>query len=109
MLNGSFYAAADNNFNFKIDAGVQNLTIMGENQTWYFHNVSIYPDRLNWEYDFNQLKNVDSKFIDITIANTQINWAVAMSITIVWVLSTYVYWSLISSYVDKNFIEEVIQ
>lgn len=109
MLNGSFYASSESDLNFRIESGLQNMTIIGDNNTWFYDNVSIYPDRLNWEYDFNLLNERDSKFIDITIANTQINWAVALSITMVWVLSTYVYWSLISSYVDRNFIEEVVQ
>tara|TARA_B110000444_G_scaffold251959_1_gene280574 strand:+ start:2936 stop:3490 length:555 start_codon:yes stop_codon:yes gene_type:complete len=108
-INGSFYASSESNLNFQIESGVQSITFSSQNKSWVYENVSVYPDRLDWEYDFNMLNDRDSKFIDIKIANTQINWAVAMSITIVWVLSTYVYWSLISSYVDKNFIEEVVQ
>jgi len=62
---------------------------------------------LNWEFDWIELNELDVQFIDVTKAEIQENWASFLSIIIAWMLSTYVYWNLVQSYVQKNFIEEV--
>jgi hypothetical protein len=64
---------------------------------------------LNWEFDFIALEESKPQFIDVEISELRTNWAVGVGIVVVWVLTTYVYWSLISSYIDRNFIEEVTQ
>ena len=61
---------------------------------------------LEYQYLISPQKNVE--IIDINLAESQQNWSVALGILMVWVLSTYVYWKLIQSYTDKNFIEEVL-
>ena len=75
------------------------------------YQVEVFPDRLEWEGDFLLLNrgNQDTEFISIDLSNSRENWASAFSILIVWVLTTYVYWKLIESYVNKNFIEEVVK
>lgn len=106
---GFFMASSGQNFTLSLEAGIQNLTFESSNFNESFSNVMFYPDRLNWEYDFIQLQESKPQFIDIELSEIRTNWAVGVGIVVVWVLSTYVYWSLISSYIDRNFVEEVTQ
>ena len=55
------------------------------------------------------INSPQKQVIELELSETRTNWAVGVGIVIVWVLNVYVYWSLISSYVDRNFIEEVVQ
>jgi hypothetical protein len=71
--------------------------------------VNFYPDRLQWEGEWFKFNNLDIVLIDAAKAEIQENWASFLSVIIAWILSTYVYWNLINSYVQKNFIEEVVQ
>jgi hypothetical protein len=110
-LNGGFYASSNLSFSVNIDSGINNLTLITEDGSSTFENVVFYPDVLIWESQYELLvSNPGQKeFIDIDIAELRQNWSVAFGIIMVWVLTTYVYWRLIQSYVDKNFIEEVVQ
>jgi hypothetical protein len=110
-LNGGFYASSNLSFSVNIDSGINNLTLISEHGSSTFENVVFYPDVLIWESQYELLvSNPGNKeFIDIDIAELRQNWSVAFGIVMVWVLTTYVYWRLIQSYVDKNFIEEVVQ
>lgn len=108
-VDGEFEASSSSNFIVKIDQGIHQITMVSEDQNITFSNVNFYPDRLDWEYEYQVIQSSKPQFIDIEIAALQTNWAVGAAIVIVWVLTTYVYWSLISSYVDRNFIEEVVR
>jgi hypothetical protein len=110
-VNGEFYASSNNSFEVRISSGINNITIISEDSSSTFENVIFYPDVLLWEDQYQLLVNDrgSSEFIDIDTANLRQNWAVGFGIIMVWVLTTYVYWRLIQSYVDKNFIEEVVQ
>lgn len=109
FVDGEFAAASNSNLSYSVEPGRHNITLIFDNQTLIMNNVDFYPDRLNWEYEYEQLEEQKSAYISISDSTFQINWAVAFSIVIVWVLAVYVYWQLINSYVERNFIEEVQQ
>lgn len=108
-LEGQFYARSNNSMYLQFESGSHNLTIITNENTRNF-NIEIFPDRLEWEGEFLLLdQDQRTEFISIDLSNDRENWASILSIVIVWVLSTYVYWRLIESYVNKNFIEEVVK
>lgn len=108
--NGFFQASSKDNFSIILDPGLQNLTIEANGFNATYENVMFYPDRLEWQYDYEfMIKDPQIELIELELSQTRTNWAVGVGIIIVWVLNVYVYWSLISSYVDRNFIEEVVQ
>jgi nicotinamide riboside transporter PnuC len=108
-LEGQFYARSNNSMYLQFESGSHNLTIITNEDTRDF-KIEIFPDRLEWEGDFLLLNQKEtSEFISIDLSNNRENWASIVSIVIVWVLTTYVYWRLIESYVNKNFIEEVVK
>lgn len=106
---GFFLASSSQNFTFSLEAGIHNLSFESSSFNESFSNVMFYPDRLNWEFDFIELQEAKPQFIDVDLSELRTNWAVGVGIVVVWVLTTYVYWSLISSYIDRNFVEEVSQ
>ena len=106
---GFFSASSSENFSLSLEAGLHNIELRAEGFNETFNDVMFYPDRLNWEFDFIALEESKPQFIDVEISELRTNWAVGVGIVVVWVLTTYVYWSLISSYIDRNFIEEVTQ
>lgn len=106
---GEFYARSNNSMFIDIGPGNHNLTFITNNQTKDVF-IEIYPDRLEWELEYTRLFEIPQKeFISIDTSNTRENWASILSIVVVWVLTTYVYWKLIESYVNKNFIQEVVK
>lgn len=109
FLDGFFEASSGSNFSITIEPGIHNITILSNSSESKFENVVFYPERLEWEFDYQFIQESKPTFIDLETHKTQANWAVIVGILIVWVLNVYVYWSLISSYVDRNFIEEVVQ
>jgi hypothetical protein len=111
IVDGFNYASSNESFKVKIDPGIRNITIQSEDKKEIYESVLFYPDVLLWESEYEYLMNpnIDKEFIDVDVAQLKENWAVAFGIIIVWGLSTLVYWKLIQSYVDKNFIEEVVQ
>jgi len=109
FVDEQFSAASSSNLTYNVEQGRHNITILYDNKTMSFQNVDFYPDRLDWEYQYNLIEEQKSAFISISDSNFMVNWAVAFSIVIVWVLSVYVYWQLINSYVQRTFIEEVSQ
>jgi hypothetical protein len=111
IVDGFNYASSNESFQVKIEQGIRNITIQSEDKQEIYESVLFYPDVLLWESEYEYLMNpnIDKEFIDVDIAQLQENWAVAIGIVMVWGLSTLVYWKLIQSYVDKNFIEEVVQ
>lgn len=107
-----FQASSSNNFTLILEPGIYNMTLRGENSTFEYSNVQVLPDRLTWIDEWNSYQkaiNLDIELIDIASATVQANWGVFWGVIIVWVLSTYVYWNLINNYIQKNFIEEVVQ
>lgn len=110
-VDGFFLASSKNDFSTMVETGLHNITIEADNQTFNFVNVIFYPDRLEWEYEYELTfeREIVKPSIDLELSNSRTNYAVGIGILMVWVLTTYVYWSLISAYVDRNFIEEVVQ
>lgn len=107
--NSNFVIESNNSINMAIDPGIQNITIE-TNEYTRTYQVEIVPDRLEWESQYEQLFiQPQEEFISINLSNDRENFASIFSIVMVWVLSTYVYWKLIESYVNKNFIEEVVK
>jgi hypothetical protein len=105
--NGQFLAGSPNSFNVQIEIGLNNMSFEYDNRTENY-TFEVIPDRLNWEFEYEDLQSQRVEFISIDTANTQEVYASIFSIIIVWVLCVYVYWRLIESYVNKNFIEEVV-
>lgn len=105
---GQFFARSNSSFNVIIDEGMNNLSFETNSTIQYF-TFEVYPDRLDWQYEYSELIQERQQFISIDASNLRENYAVGFGILIVWVLTTYVYWRLIESYVNKNFIEEVTQ
>ena len=105
--NGEFLAGSSNSFNVQIEIGLNNMSFEYDNRTENY-TFEVIPDRLNWEFEYENLQSQRVEFISIDTANTQEVYASIFSIIIVWVLCVYVYWRLIESYVNKNFIEEVV-
>lgn len=108
-INGKFAASSSSNFSYNVEPGMYNLTFSSSNNSQTYNDVHFYPDRLNWEYQYQQIEDNKNAYILISESDFKINWAVAFSIVIVWVLSVFVYWSLINAYVERTFIEEVQQ
>lgn len=108
-LEGQFFARSNNSMFVDIGQGYHNLTIITNEQTRNF-TIEIYPDRLEWEGEYTRLFEIpETELISIDVSNSRENWASILSIVVVWVLTVYVYWKLIESYVNKNFIEEVVK
>jgi hypothetical protein len=108
-VDGFFEVSSSSNMAITIEQGIHNITLQADGFNATFNDVVFYPDRLNWEYEYQVIQDSKPQFIDIEISELRTNWAVGVGIIIVWVLTTYVYWQMISSYVDRNFIEEVVQ
>ena len=108
---GSFLGRSNNSFNLVLGSGLYNLTFETNEEKIAFFDLTFYPDSLEWEGQYNQFMNPsqNKEFIELDLSNEKQNWAVGISILMVWILSTFIYWKLIESYVDKNFIEEVVQ
>jgi hypothetical protein len=112
-LNETFYAQSNfTKLKISITPGIYNITLNCDNATFEYYNVYFYPDQLQWIQQYNDLNNFQLPTIDMIIieeAESLANWGSFWSILIVWLLSTYVYWNLINHYVQRNFIEEVIE
>jgi hypothetical protein len=109
-VDGFFLASSSNDFSTIIEPGLKNITLEADNQTFNYRNVNFYPERLKTQYQYEiNLDQENRQFIDLEVSYSRTNYAVGVGIFMVWVLTTYVYWSLISAYVDRNFIEEVVQ
>lgn len=112
-VNGNYTASSFNNSDLKInlEPGIYDITIISNsNVSKFYNNVTIYPNSLTWVSDYNDWKYPELNFeeyISMSSAMAKENWASILSILIVFILVTYVYWNLINSYVDRNFIEEV--
>lgn len=108
-IDGQFQASSSTNFSINVEPGVHQITLESDGINRTFKDVSFFPDRLNWQYEYQELQDSKPQFIELELSAIRTNWAVGIGILMVWVLSTYVYWTLINSYVQRNFIEEVVQ
>jgi len=109
-MNGEFYAYISKTTSIPLNPGLYNISMTYENQTSNFENVMFYPDYLNWEANFDFWTNEpEVELIEKTLLDTRTNWAVFIGIGITWILCVYVYWNLINSFTQRNFIEEVTQ
>lgn len=112
-LNNEFYAQSNSSkFKVQIDPGIHNISLNCDNVSFNYYDVTFYPDQLQWIQQYNDLNNFKLPTIDMIIleeAESLANWGSFWSILIVWLLTTYVYWNLINHYVQRNFIEEVIE
>jgi len=112
LVNGNFTAyTEENKLIIPVDFGLQNITILSNNYSYSVTNLTVFPDRLTWEYEYNQWMTGDytlEQFIELSKAQTRENTASIVSIIIVFSLVTFVYWNLINSYIDRNYCEEVI-
>ncbi len=112
LVNGNFTAfTEENKLIIPLDFGLQNITILSNNYSYSVTNLTVFPDRLAWEYEYNQWMGGDyslQEFIELSKAQARENTASIISIIIVFSLVTFVYWNLINSYIDRNYCEEVI-
>lgn len=109
-LNGQFFAFITTNAKIPISPGLHQINMTFDNQTRTFQNVMIYPDYLTWEANYQfEVLGEGPQMIEKSLLDTRTNWAVFIGIAITWLLCVYVYWNLINTFVQRNFIEEVIQ
>ena len=112
-VNGNFTAyTSQKSLNFPLQLGFNDINILAENYSKNISNVYVFPDRLSWQFEFQEWKNSDNDYslnelILRSTATAEKNWASILSVTLVFTLVTMVYWNLINAYVDRNFCEEV--
>ena len=96
---------------FPVNFGIQNISIITDNRSINYFNVTIMPDRLSWEFEYFEWQNdydySVEEYISLTASQAKENWAAILSIVLVFTLVTMVYWNLINSYIDRNYCEEV--
>lgn len=114
QVNGNFSAYSTNNiFTVPIEIGNNQIKIESNESITIFNNVSVLPDRLQWEFEFYDWQSGNDytieEYISISTATAQKNWAAILSIVVVFSLVTQVYWHLINAYIDKNYFEEVVR
>jgi hypothetical protein len=105
------YVGGTNSSSFRVPVspGMVNLSLIDVegNQIWNL-TFEVIPDRLKWDIQWEQLQLSLPSYVDGAEVSRQANWAAAMTGLIVWVLSVYVYWNLINSFVQRNYVEEVV-
>ena len=109
MVDGEFFAQTSKNTTLVIEPGLHNISLSADNFSQTFSNVLFYPDFLEWESTYQFEMNPELQFIDSALVDARTNWAVFFGVVIVWILCVYVYWNLINSFIQRNFIEEVTQ
>ncbi|MEL0099814.1 MAG: hypothetical protein VW907_09685 [Opitutae bacterium] len=109
-LNGEFYAFLSTRATIPLNPGLNQFTFTFDNRTVEYQNVMVYPDYLKWEETYQwEVFREGPELIEKSLLEARINWAVFFGIAITWVLCVYVYWNLINSFTQRNFIEEVVQ
>lgn len=106
-IDGSFYAEGESGISVSIEPGNYSIELRGENESWTYSNFEIRPDRLDWDFNFSLVYAPSENLIPESEAKVMQNWAAGATGLIIWVLCVYVYWNLINSYTQRNFIEEV--
>ena len=109
-LDGEFYAYLTVGATIPIPPGLHQINMTYDNQTVAYQDVMVYPDYLTWEANYDFMINVpDVEMVEKSFLDSTINWAVFLGIGITWILCVYVYWNLINSFTQRNFVEEVVQ
>ena len=94
-----------------ITVGTYDIEIKSENYTNKITNVTIFPDRLTWEFEYYEYVFGNDitfeEYITKSAALAQQNWASFLTVLVIFALVIYVYWNLINAYVDRNYCEEV--
>jgi hypothetical protein len=108
-LDGEFFARTSKNTTITIEQGLHNISLISNNFSASYSNVLFYPDFLKWESNYRIEMNQDIELINIDLVDSRTNWAVFFGVVVVWILCVYVYWNLINSFIQRNFIEEVTQ
>jgi len=111
-IDGNFSVyTEDNSFKIPIGMGLKTIEIRSQNHSNLMSNVNIMPDRLSWQFEWQEWQNENpvsfEEFVELSKATAQANWASLLSIVTVFALVTMVYWHLINGYVDRNYCEEV--
>lgn len=107
LLNGEFLAEGESGLSVPIQSGNYTIEIRSENNSWRYSNFEIRPDRFDWDFNFTLSYPQSETLIPQSEAVVMQNWAAGATGLIIWVLCVYVYWNLINSYTQRNFIEEV--
>lgn len=107
LINGEFFAEGQTGLSAPIEPGNYTIEIRSENNSWRYSNFEIRPDRLDWNFNFSLAFPENEALIPESEAIVMQNWAAGATGLIIWVLCVYVYWNLINSYTQRNFIEEV--
>lgn len=105
-----FIAEGESGFTVPIGSGnFTSIQLRSINQSWTFENVEIRPDRLSWEIDWTgYMEYLNPSMVPESEAIQMQNWAAGATGLIIWVLCTYVFWNLVNSYIQRNFVEEVM-
>lgn len=108
FLDEEFLAEGESGLSVSIEPGNYSIELRGENESWSYANFEVRPDRLDWDFNWSIAYGpIDGKLIQESEARQMQNWAAGATGLIIWVLCVYVYWNLINSYTQRNFIEEV--
>ena len=108
----NFLAQSENGSTVYVNlfAGTYNFTINADGKNYTINNAELLPNALTWYGDYNDWKYGDfslEALVELSYAEAQENWASFLTAVIIWVLTVFVYWNLINSYVDRNYAEEV--
>lgn len=108
FLDGEFHSEGESGLKANIEPGNYTIELRTENGSWSYSNFQVRPDRFDWDFNFSLVyEDGPGKMIPETEAKVMQNWAAGATGLIVWVLCVYVYWNLINSYTQRNFVEEV--
>ena len=106
-VDGEFLAEGETGLSVFLEPGNYSIEIRGMNESWVYSGFEIRPDRLDWNLNFSFIYPENERLIPESEAKVMQNWAAGATGLIIWVLCVYVFWNLIDSYVQRNFIEEV--
>lgn len=103
-----FIQSSTNNFSISIQPGIHNITIDHGNYSIDFDEVNFLESRFNWFDDYTFLiENIEGKEFTNQEVKRLSNWVAFGTGILIFCLSVGVYWRLINSYVDRNYIEEI--
>lgn len=109
FVNGSYEGGTNgSSIRVPLEAGSFDIVLFApaDNQTWNY-SVEVLPDRLGWSFEWEQIQLNRPQYVDQDESTRLQNWAAGITALIIWVLATYVWWNLVNSFVQRNFVEEV--
>jgi len=114
FIDGNFSAYTEvERVKIPITVGTHDIEIKSENYTNKITNITIFPDRLTWEFEYYDWAFGNDisfeEYITMSAALAQTNWASFLTVLVIFALVIYVYWNLINAYVDRNYCEEVVK